>query len=125
MKLCRFHTQFGSMDRPQGTITFDLTLATLIMLMMAQIAENILRWYAHLLDNQNDLSEQSIDYLSDYLVYQLTYFSVLWGLLQFTVTITLFSEGNETTSGYLSTRRSQFNLSFRAVKLETIPSPPA
>ena len=111
------------MDRPQGTITFDLTLATLIMLMMAQIAEKILRWYAHLLDNQNDLSEQSIDYLSDYLVYQLTYFSVLWGLLQFTVTITLFSEGNETTSGYLSTRRSRFNLSFRAVKFRNDTQP--
>lgn len=93
------------MDRPQGTITFDLTLATLILLMMAKTAEHILRWYNHVLANQEDLSEQSIDYLCEYLLFKIAYFSLLWWLLQHTVTITLFPEGNETAPGYLSTRR--------------------
>ena len=89
------------MERAQGTITFDLTLAAIIVLMMATTAQDILFWYNHVRDHQDTLSELSLHSLSAYLVRKLVYFSVLWWLFLKTATITLFRPGEGDSTGYL------------------------
>ena len=65
---------FGSMERTRITVTFDLTLAALIILMMAYLADRLLRWYNYAVYAHQMLTAESQDFLCDHLVHLLTYF---------------------------------------------------
>lgn len=84
---------FGSMERiSQGTLTFDIVLAALIILMMAYLADRLLRWYSYAQSAHHMLTEQSQDFLCEHLMHLITYFSVLWYLLPRTAVVT-FQQG--------------------------------
>ena len=85
------------MERPRGTVTFDITIATIIVLMMASTTQLILFWYDHIREHSDTMSEQTRQFLSAYLVRKLVYLSVLWWLLMKTITITLPDQGGEPT----------------------------
>ena len=85
------------MERPRGTVTFDITIATIIVLMMTTTTHLILFWYGHTREHRDTMSEQTLQFLSEYLIRKLVYFCVLWWLLMKTITITLPDQGGEPT----------------------------
>ena len=74
----------------QGTLTIDITLAALLVLMMARTVARLLRWYRLAIAYEPIMTDQEVDSFFDHLVYLITYFCFLWVLLDKTVSLTFF-----------------------------------
>ena len=64
------------MERTQGTLSFDIVLAALIILMMAYLADRLLRWYIYAQSAHHMLNEESQDFLCEHLMHLIIYFSL-------------------------------------------------
>ena len=57
-----------------GTITVDITLMTLLVLMMATTAQHFLFWYDHINAHHATMSDLTLSYFNRYVFRRLVYF---------------------------------------------------
>ena len=79
----------------QGTVTVDVTILTIIILMMATTAHLILFWHGHFTEHRETMSDYTLSFFTEYLFRKLVYFSVLWWLLTKTITVRIPEPGGE------------------------------
>ena len=70
-----------------GAITVDITIMTLLVLMMATTAQLFLFWNEHINEHHETMSDFTLSHLNRYLFRRLVYFCVLWWLLTKTVSV--------------------------------------